>query len=198
MISIKPSLPKTKGAPALVFPEDELNGQVRLEARDLLQTIVKASELYGKGDSQMIEKTARDLECCILVYSKSNAFAYRKKLNQLTYNLKTNGPFLLKSYYPWELAFINNAALGQNTAEELAMEKHKAQIDVFQEELAGTLALLKADAAKDRSLTGSSQVCCKFCKSTNILDFQKQTRAADEGMTWFFKCRDCGKTGKVS
>ncbi len=196
MIAIRPSPVKTKGVPTTVFPEDTIDGPMRLKARDLLTRITKATGTYD--DDALNERIGRDLECCILVYSKSNPFAYRKKLNQLTYNLVSNGPFLLKAYYPWELAFINNAALGQNTEEEVVMEKHRAQIEVFQEGLNDTLSLLKAKAAADRSVTGASQVRCRACKSTNIFDFQKQTRSADEGMTWFFKCRDCGKMGRLS
>jgi DNA-directed RNA polymerase subunit M/transcription elongation factor TFIIS len=196
MISVRPPVAKTKGVPPIVYPEDEINGGLRTEAKALLEDIVKRSGVYK--DERLNDKIARDLECCILVYSKSKPFAYRKKLNQLTYNLAINGPFLLKAYYPWELAFINNAALGQNTEEELALENHKAQIEVFQDGLNDTLKVLKAQTEADRAITGGSQVRCKACKSTNIFDFQKQTRSADEGMTWFFKCRDCGKTGRIS
>lgn len=204
MLAIRPTVPKpttkSKGsalpAPPAIFEEEDISGDLRLRSRDLLQRIVKESGVYA--DDAVNERIARDLECCILVDSKSHLFAYRKKLNQITYNLANNGPFLLSSYYPWELAFINNAALGQNTKEELAIQKHKAQIQMFQDDLAATLKVLKAKAAVDRSVTGASQVRCRACKSTNIFDFQKQTRAADEGMTWFFTCRNCGKTGRLS
>jgi len=203
MLSIRPAPAKTSTktktpvvSPAPLFDEEEIYGDLRLKAQNLLEKIVKGAGVYK--DDAIHKRIARDLECCILVYSKASLFAYQKKLNQLTYNLAHNGPFLLMSYYPWELAFINNAALGQNTEEELAMQRHKAQIQIFQDNMASTLKVLKAKAAVDRSVTGASQVRCRACKSTNIFDFQKQTRAADEGMTWFFTCRDCGKTGRLS
>lgn len=39
---------------------------------------------------------------------------------------------------------------------------------------------------------------CGRCKSTNITWTQKQTKGADESMTIFFECSDCGKRWKMS
>ena len=44
--------------------------------------------------------------------------------------------------------------------------------------------------------TGSGAIgmyTCGRCKSTRTTNFQKQTRSADEPMTVFVKCKDCGK-----
>jgi len=194
MITIRRPAPKTKSAPAVVFEDEEIDADWRTTTREMLAKIVEDTGVYD--EAQAVGRLARDLECCILVYSKNNPYAYRKKLNQLTFNLRHNGVFLLRSYYPWELGFINNEALGQNTAEEVEALRHKEQISAFQKVMNDTVGDLKAKADHDR--VGASLVRCRACKSTNIFDFQKQTRAADEGMTWFYHCRDCGKTGKMS
>lgn len=39
---------------------------------------------------------------------------------------------------------------------------------------------------------------CGRCRSTNITWTQKQTKGADESMTIFFECSDCGKRWKMS
>ena len=40
---------------------------------------------------------------------------------------------------------------------------------------------------------GSGMYKCARCGSTRTTNFQKQTRSADEPMTVFVKCKDCGK-----
>ena len=55
-----------------------------------------------------------------------------------------------------------------------------------------------AEANSDQidGMTGGGNVGmykCARCKSTRTTNFQKQTRSADEPMTVFVKCKDCGK-----
>ena len=54
----------------------------------------------------------------------------------------------------------------------------------------------EANADTIDAQTGSGNVGmykCSRCKSTRTTNFQKQTRSADEPMTVFVKCKDCGK-----
>lgn len=39
---------------------------------------------------------------------------------------------------------------------------------------------------------------CKKCGSKRTLSFQKQTRSADEGMTTFYQCVECGAKARYS
>lgn len=171
---------------------DEIDANIRNQTVNLFkQTII----LIGVVDEKKADIWARGLECCTLVYSKNDIGAYRKKINQLTFNIKKNGKFLLTSYYPWELSFLNDHALGQGTDEEKKMIAHVNKINHFKQEIETTIKLLKSNQKSDGMC--KLQIRCRACKSMNIFDFQKQTRSADEAMTWFFTCRDCGTSGKI-
>ena len=45
---------------------------------------------------------------------------------------------------------------------------------------------------------GVSLMQCSKCHSANIVWEQKQTRGADESMTIFFQCKNCGKRWKMN
>ena len=40
-------------------------------------------------------------------------------------------------------------------------------------------------------------VSCPFCNSDKVIGHAKQTRGGDEGMTIFFRCTECNKSGKI-
>ena len=48
----------------------------------------------------------------------------------------------------------------------------------------------------DKQLQISSEFTCSRCKSNNCSYYQLQTRSADEPMTTFVNCNDCGKKWK--
>ena len=48
----------------------------------------------------------------------------------------------------------------------------------------------------DKQLQVSSEFTCNKCKSNNCSYYQLQTRSADEPMTTFVSCNDCGKKWK--
>lgn len=172
---------------------DEINAHVRVQTVLLFKQVIRSVDTVDEKTADIL---ARDFECCTLVYSKNDIGAYRKKINQLTYNIQKNGKFLLTSYYPWELSFLNDHALSQGTTQEKNLIAHKHNIKTFYEEIESTISVLKSNQHSDGIC--KSHIRCRSCKSTNIFDFQKQTRSADEGMTWFFTCRDCGTSGKVN
>tara|TARA_B110000046_G_C13015189_1_gene408368 strand:- start:379 stop:606 length:228 start_codon:yes stop_codon:yes gene_type:complete len=44
-----------------------------------------------------------------------------------------------------------------------------------------------------RELKALGDIKCKFCQGSNVIYRLLQTRSADEGMTTFFNCSDCGR-----
>jgi len=47
-----------------------------------------------------------------------------------------------------------------------------------------------------RPAVSSGHIKCRKCKSNNLTTTQVQTRGADESMTVFFECGDCGQRWK--
>ena len=48
----------------------------------------------------------------------------------------------------------------------------------------------------DKQVSITSEFICGKCKSSNCTYYQLQTRSADEPMTTFVSCQNCGKRWK--
>ena len=58
----------------------------------------------------------------------------------------------------------------------------------------------RTDAAQEvlaKKQTGSGMYKCKNCGSDKVSMTPMQTRSADEPMTEFYRCADCGKTWRI-
>jgi len=119
---------------------------------------------------------------------------YIAKLRQLSFNLKKNadlrgrvlrGDVAAKALLEMDADQLATAEV-QEERRRMAEYQHDARSLDWQKK---NQARIDAAAGIDTSKT---MYPCPKCKSTRVSNYEKQTRSADEPMTQFFECIDCG------
>ncbi|OQR94611.1 transcription elongation factor [Achlya hypogyna] len=123
---------------------------------------------------------------------------YGSKYRQLSFNLKKNE--ILRDEVLTQTVsgdVLVNMSPDELATQERRLEKDKFRDDAFQ---SSRLDWDVANADKINKQCGITDArglfTCGRCKSTNTSNTQKQTRSADEPMTVFVLCHDCGKRWK--
>jgi DNA-directed RNA polymerase subunit M/transcription elongation factor TFIIS len=139
-------------------------------------------------------KYASKLEHSIYRQSNRDAELYRSKVLQLMGALKHNGVYLLSQHYlPHQLIVLDDESLVEGT--EVAREKQEYLDTVRMGEI--MVDHILHNSAVDTMVKNNKQDIdgsrCRKCKAINsiVVDTQ-QTRGADEGMTVFYECTNCG------
>lgn len=117
---------------------------------------------------------------------------YGAKVLQISWNLHTNGHYLLENYSQSQLVVLNDMMLAENTDIEKWWVFHNDRLRRQQE-------LLSNDSKfeEDEQSSSHSELICNRCHSRLIDIQQQQTRSADEGMTVFCTCKKCGMRWKM-
>ena len=125
----------------------------------------------------------------------------RRHVKRLAFNLKKNGPLRDRVI----LGQISPERLPQMSPEELQTEERARERDATVKKLQDSRRLdwEQANEKKINDMCGikgemlkASLFTCGRCKSTKTTSTQKQTRSADEPMTVFVLCMNCGKRWK--
>ena len=104
---------------------------------------------------------------------------YIQKLRCILLNLKNKElvhKLQMKEFKAHELAFMNHQEMRPDKWEKMIEEKSKRDKCKYETEI---------EAATDRFI-------CRKCKSNQCTYYQLQTRSADEPMTTFVTCINCG------
>ena len=108
---------------------------------------------------------------------------YEAKIRQIAFNLtKTPG---LRAIPASKLVHLSDTTMAAGTD----IETWKREFDK---------QLMTEDALVNRKaeVGGANLIKCRKCKSSDITTTQVQTRGADEAMTVFCECNDCGMRWK--
>lgn len=144
---------------------------------------IKISENLEKG---IFNYTLEECERKNLIKKWSNEFfviIYIQKVKAIIFNLKNTHLFnklIKKEIKAHELAFLNHQSMRPDLWNKLLEEKRIKDENKFAP---------KIEASTD-------DFKCSKCKSKKCTFYQLQTRSADEPMTTFVTCLDCGNRWK--
>lgn len=140
--------------------------------------------------SAIITTAASVEEACFHKFGPESNQSYKAKIRSLFQNLKNkSNPGLRVRVLSGEIAADRFVAM---TSEELRSEEQKKQDTEYRRE-----NMKNAEVARpERSISTSFE--CGKCKQKKVAYNQAQTRSADEPMTTFCECQNCGNRWKVS
>ena len=190
-------------------PETEWRGlpQLRINICKKMHTIFLMSkedlskDLNENAVKQLCLARAGELESAIDTWSRGVKQTYTEKVRSLVFNLKKNGHLREQVI----LGQIPSAALPKMSPEDLATKEKAEERNATVKKLQDSRRLdwEQANEKKINDMCGikgdmlkASLFTCGRCKSIKTTSTQKQTRSADEPMTVFVLCLNCGKRWK--
>jgi len=156
-----------------------------------MEIIYDALASDSGAPSDQILSRAQGIEATVLKeFNNKTTAAYKSKIRTLFVNLKDkNNPTLRESVVS---GYISVERLCQMSSQDMASEERKAaDRKIMEENLFNSLG-----AAEQQAETDAFQ--CGRCKQRKCRYRQAQTRSADEPMTTYVTCTNCGNRWKFS
>mmetsp|Transcript_26316 Transcript_26316/g.44915 ORF Transcript_26316/g.44915 Transcript_26316/m.44915 type:complete len:314 (+) Transcript_26316:191-1132(+) len=160
-----------------------------------------SKDLNASAVTSLCLARAGEVEAAIDAWSKGVKQTYTEKVRGLVFNLKRNGAIreqvILGQISPERLPTMTSEELQteekakeQNATVKKLQDSRRLDWDRANESKINEMCNIKGDMLK------ASLFTCGRCKSTKTTSTQKQTRSADEPMTVFVFCMNCGKRWK--
>ncbi|XP_035917443.1 transcription elongation factor S-II isoform X2 [Anopheles stephensi] len=160
---------------------------VRLKCREMLANALRVDGEPPEG-CQSPEELGEELEEAIFVEFKNTDMRYKNRVRSRVANLKDpKNPSLRANFVS---GAITAQRLAKMTSEEMASDEMKHLRDRFVKEAINDAQLATVQGTKTDLLK------CGKCKKRNCTYNQLQTRSADEPMTTFVMCNECGHRWK--
>lgn len=179
---------RDKDKKAVSFPpQSNTTDAVRLKCRELLASAMKVD---GETPSACgsPEELAEELEECIFAEFKNTDMRYKNRVRSRVANLKdVKNPTLRTNFLN---GAVSASRLAKMTPEEMASDEMKKLREKFIKEAIDDAQLATVQGTKTEMLK------CGKCKKKNCTYNQLQTRSADEPMTTFVLCNECGNRWK--
>jgi len=183
------------------LPQLRINICKKLHSIFLMSKDDLSKELNESAVKQLCLARAGELEGAIDTWSKGVKQVYTEKVRSLVFNLKKNSQIRDQIIF----GQVSPDQLIKMSAEELQTEEKKKECDATVKKLQDSRRLdwERANEKKINDMCGikgdmlkASLFTCGRCKSTKTTSTQKQTRSADEPMTVFVLCMNCGNRWK--
>ncbi|KAG8258519.1 Transcription elongation factor A protein 1 [Homalodisca vitripennis] len=171
------------------FPPSNTTDAVRLKCRELLVTAIKTDGIADSMEGCATpEELAEELEEAIYQEFHNTDNRYKNRIRSRVANLKdSKNPQLRTNFLVGALPASRLAVM---TAEEMASDEMKQLRNKFIKESIDDAQLATVQGTKTDLLK------CGKCKKRNCTYNQIQTRSADEPMTTFVLCNECGNRWK--
>lgn len=160
---------------------------VRLKCREMLVGALRVDDEEFEGCAS-VEELAEELEEAIYSECRNTDMRYKNRIRSRIANLKdTKNPTLRLNFLA---GAIPASRLASMTAEEMASNEMKKLREQFKKEAINDAQLATVQG------TQTDLLKCGKCKKRNCTYNQIQTRSADEPMTTFVLCNECGNRWK--
>jgi transcription elongation factor S-II len=165
---------------------------------------LKLMKDYGVNERALINllgPRTLEMEAAIHDKFKTDLKGYADKARSLIFNLSKNSSLSISIV----LGHVEPVEIMSYTTEQLASEETRMQRQQTAQRLIDSKRLDWNEANEDKinnmcgikgDLLNASLFTCGRCKSIKTTSTQKQTRSADEPMTVFVLCLNCGKRWK--
>jgi len=162
--------------------------EIRLSCRRLLATALRGEGDLPEGTAKTPEELAELVEETIFNNHKSTNPKYKNAVRSRVFNLKDKkNPELRENVL---CGVISPERLAVMKSEEMASDDVKKQREAFIKEGIDASRLAQVEGTK------TSDLKCGKCGKRNCTYNQLQTRSADEPMTTFVMCNECGNRWK--
>lgn len=167
----------------------ETKDPVRLKCREMLANALELTESIENGAALCdVNEIANRCEDVIYAEFKNTEMKYKNRIRSRVINLKdSKNPKFRESV---RLGIISPDRLATMQSEEMASDDLKNLRAKFTQESIDDHQMARTQGAKTSLLT------CSKCKKNNVSYSEMQTRSADEPMTTFAYCMECGHRWK--